>query len=130
MVNRCKNPSLDQLMKEYKSKTIFDISYILKGNRPNKEQLDKMKTSIKEHAPVKFFYFVYESQNKIDFDRFCRGPFDTFNVIDNYWIAWDLMVKLKDYQGELLRVGDEIPYDFRFSESSINTQKLKLYMLY
>jgi hypothetical protein len=125
ILNRCLKPSFGQMMKEYRNKTVFDVSYILKGKKIDTVQLQKIYTSVNEHLPIKYIYFVYESQSRDDFMKWGNSV-----QVAEYWESWDLMVYINRCHEKLTQIKEFLPYQYAWSESSLSGKGLKLYLLY
>jgi hypothetical protein len=121
--------NFEQLLKRYKNKSMFDISYIQRPDTPTNAQVELIKKTVREHKPIKHIYFVFESNSEKDYDRFMKSP-DGYVKDQGYWNAWDLLVDVEHYQRDLLHSADYIPYQFTFSESPIKRKKLTLYLFY
>lgn len=135
LLNRVMKPGLDELLTKFKNKSVFDISYVLKGDTPSNTRLQQMKQAIKENKRIRYFYFVYQGGDERQFYRYFSGReghshgiygWDTYP----YWIAWDLMVRLNYYQQELLPSEDQPPYQFTFLQSNASGKSLTMYLLY
>jgi hypothetical protein len=136
VLNRALKPTFAQLAVKFKNKVTFDLSYLLKYDTPTVAKMDMLKSAIKAHAPIKYIYFIYESKNKSDYDKFLSipdgsrlWPFSKWPV-DSYWKCWNVMVALEDYQRKLLSSNDNTPYQFVYSESSSPKKKITLCLLY
>lgn len=129
ILNRCMKPPFEQLIKEYKNKAAFDVSYILKGKKVDTVQLLKLKAFMKTHVPIRHLYFVYESPNRGDFEKFLSSG-NSFNYDEKYWVSWELMMMVDKYHKEFTGNDELIPYNYQWSESQLNTPKLKLHLLY
>ncbi len=137
MLNRALKPTFAKMAGKFKNKVTFDVSYILKGDTPTVEKMDMMKSAVKAHAPIKYIYFIYESKNKSDFDKFTKTPDGSMYLpnskkwpVDSYWKCWNVMVDLEDCQRNLLSSNDSTPYQFVYSESSSLMKKITLCLLY
>lgn len=129
ILNRCLKPPFEQVIKEYKNKAAFDVTYVLKGKKVDAAQLLKMKAFMKTHVPIKHLYFVYESPSRRDYEKFIRSG-NSFNYDEKYWVSWELMMILGKYHKEFMGNDEIIPYNYQWNESQLNAQKLKLYLLY
>ncbi len=132
VLNRAIKPTFEELARKFKNKVVFDVSYILSRDTPTIARLELMKKAVKAHKPIKYIYFMYESDNKRDYNWFMSGRdgHARRSDMDNYWIAWELMVHLEDYQRDLLHSNENIFYQFVYSESLLKRKKLLLYLLY
>jgi hypothetical protein len=115
LINRAK-PSNLAALKKYKTKTVFDVSYVLRGMDPSSVQRQEMAKFVKDCGPIKHLYFVYESTQKSDFKKFLNEG--------NYWHAWDIIVDVYHLQGK------DPNYSFLYEEKTSSQKKLKLYMVY
>ncbi|MCW3120863.1 MAG: hypothetical protein JWQ38_355 [Flavipsychrobacter sp.] len=134
MVNRMLNPTFLDLATKFKNKVSFDVSYIQNLEIPNATELALMKKAVNDHLPIKYIYFVYESNNEKDFNKFLSGGGNLKGVTGwsdtRYGIAWDLMMRIVEEQRNRLSTDSDIPYNFVYSESSSPKKKLTLYLLY
>lgn len=129
ILNRCLKPPFEQLIKEYKNKAAFDVSYILKGKKVDTAQLLKIKAFMKTHVPIQHLYFVYESPNRRDFEKFLRSG-NSHNYNEQYWVSWELMMMVDKYHKEFTGINEIILYNYDWIESQLNARKLNLYLLY
>jgi hypothetical protein len=117
-LNRAK-PSNLAALKKYKTKTVFDVSYVLRGMDPSSIQQQEMAKFVKDCGPIKHLYFVYESTQKSDFKKFLDDGFK-----GNYGHAWDIIADMAGIQG------GHVNYDFLYEEKTSSMKKLKLYLVY
>ncbi len=137
VLNRVMKPPFEELAQRFKKKAVFDISYILNADTPTLAHVAEIKKAVKENVPIKYIYFVYEGNNKKEFENFCaaRGGYshsigNGWDRVSCYWIAWDLLVRVEVYQRGLLQSDDNIPYQFIYTASESAKKKLTLYLLY
>ncbi len=135
VLNRAVTPNFEKLSRNYK-KIRFDISYILKSDPPSNAQMELMKEAIRKYKPIKYFYFLYESNNEKDYEIFTKAKGGHSHGRDRGWdktsycIAWDLMVDLEYYQKDLLSSDFNPFYQFAYEQSSYRKKKLIMYLLY
>lgn len=127
LLNRAK-PSTLEALSGYKDKTTFDVSDVVKGKRASVKQINDMRKSAMECGPIKHLYFVYEANDKKEFEDFMNA---SEGALQNYWLAWDILVQLEQTNKDKLQhTAKNISYDFLFSKSVNKQSKLILFMVY
>lgn len=122
--NNLKNrayPSDLAKLDSYRNKRKFDVSCILKGNKPSATMQNEIITAVASFRPIKHQYFVFESASEARFKEFMHGDKNGNHEI--YWIAWDLLVSVDQAQN------GNMPYSFLYSEKQ-GPDRLVLYLVY
>jgi len=104
ILNKALKPTFAEMAGKFKNKVTFDLSYLLQYDTPTVAKMDMMKSAIKAHAPIKYIYFVYESKNKSDFDKFTSTPGGSrylpnskngrliaIGNVGIYWLTWRIV---------------------------------------
>lgn len=127
LLNRAK-PSTLEALSGYKDKTTFDVSYVLKGKRASVVQIHELQKAVVECGAIKHVYFVYESNDKKEFEDFMKA---SDGAVRNYWLAWDILVQLEQAKKDRMhQTAKNISYDFLFSKSTSKQKKLMLFIVY